>query len=136
MEAQSSWNWSYSSTTQGRNLAAFGRSQALTASNLVRARESYDSDVGNLRRQLLEANRKAYAPVKFKPIPGLAPIKPDTDMTGANLAFMGSMVGTAATGLEGYAKLNDGRMPWVQNLKDLKRTNDKFLSIIFERRDI
>ena len=97
---------------EGRNLAAFGRSQALTASNLVRARESYDSDVGSLRRQLLEANRKAYAPVKFKPIPGLAPIKPDTDMTGANLAFMGSMAGTAATGLEGYAKMNDGRMPW------------------------
>ena len=50
--------------------------------------------------------------MKFKPIPGLAPIKPDTDMTGANLAFMGSMASTAATGLEGYAKLNDGRMPW------------------------
>ncbi len=33
-------------------------------------------------------------------------------MTGANLAFMGSMLGTAATGLEGYAKMNDGRMPW------------------------
>ena len=70
MEAQKfMWSGATARRLEGRNLAAFGRSQALTASNLVRARESYDSDVGNLRRQLLEANRKAYAPVKFKPIP-------------------------------------------------------------------
>ena len=76
-----------------RDMAAFGRSQALTASNLVRAGESYDNDVANIRQQLKSANRKTVAPVMFKPQPGLPPVKPNTDMTGANLSFLGSMIG-------------------------------------------
>lgn len=76
-----------------QNMAAFGRAQALTASNLVRAGESYDNDVANIRQQLKSANRKTVAPVMFKPQPGLPPIKPDTDMTGANLSFLSSMIG-------------------------------------------
>jgi len=78
-----------------RDMAAFGRSQALTASNLVRAGESYDTDVANIRQQLKSANRKTVAPVMFKPQPGRPPVKPNVDMTGANLAFLGSMAGTA-----------------------------------------
>jgi hypothetical protein len=76
-----------------RDMQAFGRAQALTASNLVRAGESYDQDVANIRQQLKSANRKTVAPVMFKPQPGLPPVKPDTDMTGANLSFLGSMIG-------------------------------------------
>lgn len=76
-----------------QNMAAFGRAQALTASNLVRAGESYDQDVANIRQQLKSANRKTVAPVMFKPQPGLPPVKPNTDMTGANLSFLGSMIG-------------------------------------------
>jgi|TARA_R100000479_G_C6382174_1_gene201567 hypothetical protein len=76
-----------------RDMQAFGRAQALTASNLVRAGESYDQDVANIRQQLKSANRKAVAPVMFKPQPGLPPVKPNVDMTGENLQFMSSMIG-------------------------------------------
>ena len=75
-------------------MAAFGRAQALTASNLVRAGERYGDDVANIRQQLKSANKKTIAPVMFKPQPGLPPVKPNTDMTGANLSFLGSMIGT------------------------------------------
>ena len=79
---------------EAKNMAAFGRAQALTASNLVRASESYSDDVANIRQQLKSANKKTIAPVMFKPQPGLPPVKPNTDMTGANLSFLGSMIGT------------------------------------------
>lgn len=79
---------------EAKNMAAFGRAQALTASNLVRAGERYGDDVANIRQQLKSANKKTIAPVMFKPQPGLPPVKPDTDMTGANLSFLGSMIGT------------------------------------------
>lgn len=81
---------------QARDLAAFGRSQALTASNLVRAREGYDQDVTNIRQQLKSANRKTLAPVQFKPQPGLPPVKPNTDMTAANIGALGTLVGGAS----------------------------------------
>jgi len=81
---------------QARDLAAFGRSQALTSSNLVRAREGYDRDVTNIRQQLKSANRKTLAPVQFKPQPGLPPVKPNTDMTAANLGALGTLVGGAS----------------------------------------
>ncbi len=95
-----------------RDMAAFGRAQALTASNLVRAGESYDRDVANIRQQLKSANRKTVAPVMFKPIPGLPPVKPNTDMTAAYLGAAGTIAGGVATGLDQYGTLNDGRMPW------------------------
>lgn len=81
---------------QARDIAAFGRSQALTSSNLVRAREGYDRDVTNIRQQLKSANRKTLAPVQFKPQPGLPPVKPNTDMTAANLGALGTLVGGAS----------------------------------------
>ncbi len=95
-----------------RNLAAFGRSQALQASNLVRAREGYARDVTSIRDRLRQANREAYSGVMYKPQPGFAPVKPNTDMTGDFLSFAGSMASAAGAGLEGYAENNDGRMPW------------------------
>lgn len=81
---------------QARDIAAFGRSQALTSSNLVRAREGYDRDVTNIRQRLKSANRKTLAPVQFKPQPGLPPVKPNTDMTAANLGALGTLVGGAS----------------------------------------
>ena len=95
-----------------RDMAAFGRSQALLASNLVRAGESYDNDVANIRQQLKSANRKTVAPVMFKPQPGLPPVKPNTDMTAANLGALGTIAGGVSSGLSDYAGLNDGKMPW------------------------
>ena len=94
-----------------RDMAAFGRAQALTASNLVRAGESYDNDVANIRQQLKSANRKTVAPVMFKPQPGLPPVKPNTDMTGANLSFIGSMIGT---GLDSYSAYKASKKPGAE----------------------
>jgi len=85
-----------------RDMAAFGRSQALLASNLVRAGESYDNDVANIRQQLKTAQRKTVAPVMFKPQPGLPPVKPNTDMTGANLSFIGGMIDTGISTHKAY----------------------------------
>jgi len=85
-----------------RDMAAFGRAQALTASNLVRAGESYDNDVANIRQQLKTAQRKTVAPVMFKPQPGLPPVKPNTDMTGATLSFIGGMIDTGVSTHKAY----------------------------------
>jgi len=90
-----------------RDMAAFGRAQALTASNLVRAGESYDSDVANIRQQLKSANRKTVAPVMFKPIPGLPPVKPNTDMTAANLGALGTIAGGASDMYGQYKQLKE-----------------------------
>ena len=97
-----------------KNMAAFGRSQALISSNLVRAREGYDRDVANIRQELKAANRKTIAPVMFKPQPGMPPAKPDTDMTAANIGFFGSMLGTAA-GAAGTYKDVTGKNLFGQN---------------------
>ena len=97
-----------------KNMAAFGRSQALISSNLVRAREGYDRDVANIRQELKAANRKTIAPVMFKPQPGMPPARPDTDMTAANIGFLGSMLGTAA-GAAGTYKDVTGKNLFGQN---------------------
>ena len=65
-----------------------------------------------IRDRLKSANRKTVAPVMFKPQPGLPPVKPNTDMTAANLGALGTIAGGVSTGLDQYATLNDGRMPW------------------------
>lgn len=98
---------------EAKQLAAFGRSQALTASNLVRATEAYSQDVSRIRSQLKAANRKTFAPVQFKPIPGLPPVKPDVDMTGANLQFFGDLASTASSAVGTYSELG-GTFPWEQ----------------------
>lgn len=76
-----------------RDMAEFGRAQALTSSNLVRGRDSYKNDVANIRNKLKAANRKTLAPVQFQPIPGLPPVKPDMDMTSALFSAAGTLIG-------------------------------------------
>lgn len=94
-----------------RDMAVFGRSQALLASNLVRAGESYDNDVANIRQQLKSANRKTVAPVMFKPQPGLPPVKPNTDMTAAYLGAAGTIAGGASDMYGQYKQLKtDGEI--------------------------
>ena len=90
---------------EARNLAKFGRNQALTASNLIRARESYQSNVENIRERLRSTNRNAYSKVQFKPQPGFAPIKPNTDMTAANMQFLGGIASAASSGIGAYNSL-------------------------------
>ena len=98
---------------ESRNLAKFGRNQALMASNLIRARESYQSNVESIRERLRATNRNAYSKVQFKPQPGFAPVKPNTDMTAANMAFLGGIASAAATGISTYNQL---KPPEVGNI--------------------
>ena len=76
-----------------RGMAELSRKRALIASNLVRGADSYRNDVANIRNRLKAANRKTLAPVQFQPIPGLPPVKPDMDMTGALLGAAGTLIG-------------------------------------------
>ena len=90
---------------ESRNLAKFGRNQALMASNLIRARESYQSNVEGIREKLRATNRNAYSKVQFKPQPGFAPVKPNTDMTAANMAFLGGTASSVDYGFNTYNQL-------------------------------
>ena len=90
---------------EARNLAKFGRQQALMASNLIRAKEAYESNVRNIRDTLKSANRNAYSKVKFKPQPGIPPVKPNTDMTAATLQLLGGLASAASTGVNAYNSL-------------------------------
>ena len=87
-----------------QDLAAFGRAQALTSSNLVRGMDSFQNDVAAIRSKLKAANRRTLAPVEFKPIPGLKPVRPNMDITPALLQAGGQLaqgaVGTYNQGKE------------------------------------
>ena len=90
---------------EARNLAKFGRNQALMVSNLVRGREAYQSNVRNIRDTLKATNRNAYSKVKFKPQPGIPPAKPDTDMTAATFQLLGGLASAASSGIGAYNSL-------------------------------
>ena len=88
---------------KSKQLAALGRMQALQVSNLTRARERVEEQGRDMRRQLQASNTRAFDEVGAIPTPGLAPPKPDMDMTGAYLNFAGSMLGTAASGAKAFS---------------------------------
>ena len=90
---------------EARNLAKFGRNQAMIASNLIRARESTERNIDNVRDRLRSTNRNAYSKVQFKPQPGFAPVKPNTDMTAANMQFLGGIASAASSGIGAYNSL-------------------------------
>ena len=58
------------------SLAAFGREQAIRASNLTRSIEAQKLDQTNVRRQLENANNQAYQSVAVAPVPGRRPAPP------------------------------------------------------------
>ena len=74
-------------------------------SNLVRGREAYQSNVRNIRDTLKATNRNAYSKVKFKPQPGIPPVKPDTDMTAATFQMLGGLASAASSGIGAYNSL-------------------------------
>lgn len=90
---------------EARDLAAYGRSQAMAASNLVRAHERYQGRVQGIRDQLRSTNRNAYSQVRFKPQPGLPPVKPNTDMTAANMQFLGGIASAASGAISSFNQL-------------------------------
>ena len=58
------------------SLAAFGREQAIRASNLTRTIEAQKLDQTNVRRQLENANNQAWQSVSVAPVPGRRPAPP------------------------------------------------------------
>ncbi len=106
---------------EARDLAKYGRSQALATSNLLRAHENYQSRVEGIREKLRTTNRGAYAKVQFKPQPGVPPVKPNVDMTAANLSFIGGIASAVGSGISTYSSLKApavGSMPNLQPLGD------------------
>lgn len=84
------------------SLAELGRMQAMNVANLTRAREKVQGFGRKTRRKLVRANQRALDQVGFVPMPGVAPPKPDMDMTSAYIGALGSLAGTAAQSYSAY----------------------------------
>lgn len=120
---------------EARDLAKFGRDQALVASNLIRAHESYQSRVESIREKLRTSNRNAYSKVQFKPQPGVPPVKPNVDMTAANLQFIGGMASAVNSGFSTYNSLKApdvGNMGGFGDNIDLKTSGTNYFSQPFD----
>ena len=84
------------------SLAELGRMQAMNVANLTRAREKVEGFGRETRRKLVRANQRAYDQVGFVPMPGVAPPKPDMDMTSAYIGALGTLAGTAASSFKAF----------------------------------
>ena len=69
------------------SLGAFGREQALRASNLTSAIDKQKLDQTNVRRQLEDANNRAYQSVAVAPVPGMRPLAPQLSSMQSTNAF-------------------------------------------------
>ena len=83
-------------------LAELGRMQAMNVANLTRAREKVEGFGRETRRKLVSANNRAFDQVGFVPMPGIAPPKPDMDMTSAYIGAFGTLAKTAAQSYSAY----------------------------------
>ena len=82
--------------------AELGRMQAMQVSNLIRARQKVEGFGRKLTSQRRVADRRAFDAVGQIPVPGIAPPKPDMDMTSAYINFAGDIAGTAASSFKAY----------------------------------
>jgi len=94
--------------------AELGRMQAMQVSNLIRAREKVEGFGRETVRKLRSANRRAFDAVGQIPVPGIAPPKPDMDMTSAYLNFAGDIAGTAASAYGAYQKSKPPTTPFSE----------------------
>ena len=90
------------------SLAAFGREQALRASNLTSSIDKQKLDQTNVRRQLESANNQAYQSVAVAPVPGMRPLAPQLSSYQTTNAFpfiaqgaMGAFTGLGKGGFFG-----------------------------------
>ena len=83
-------------------LAELGRMQAMNVANLTRAREKVEGFGRETRRKLVSANNRAFDQVGFVPMPGIAPPKPDMDMTSAYISAAGQLASTAASSIGAF----------------------------------
>ena len=88
-------------------MAAFGRDQALTMDNLLRARYAYDRGAARTRNKLMSANRQAYNKIGATPIAGIAPPKPVFQKGPSGLALVGNLAATAASGVGDAYSMSD-----------------------------
>lgn len=92
--------------------AELGRMQAMQVSNLIRAQEKVEGFGRDTVRKLRSANRRAFDAVGQIPVPGIAPPKPDMDMTSAYLNFAGDIAGTAASAYGAFQKSKPPTTPF------------------------
>jgi hypothetical protein len=93
--------------------AELGRMQAMQVSNLIRAREKVEGFGRDTRRKLQAAQQRAYDAVGQIPVPGIAPPKPDMNMTSAYLNFAGDIAGTAASAYGAFQKSKPPTTPFA-----------------------
>lgn len=83
-------------------IAELGRIQAMNVSNLTRAGEKVEGFGRKTNRDLVRSYRRAQDQLGFVPMPGIAPPKPDMDMTSAYIGAAGQLVSTAASSFKAF----------------------------------
>ena len=83
-------------------IAELGFRQAMNIANLTRAREKVEGFGRETRRKLVRANRRSRDMLGFVPMPGIAPPKPDMDMSSAYIGALGTLAGTAASSFKAF----------------------------------
>ena len=110
------------------SLAAFGREQALQASNLTATIDKQKLDQTNVRRQLENANNQAYQSVAVAPVPGQRPLAPTLQASESTNYFpfiaegaLGAFTGGAKGGLFGQQLQGLFLPQGIKNPEDVAR---------------
>lgn len=96
---------SSASRLMGAQVAQYGRGQALTMDNLLRARYSTIRTNERLRDQLTSSIRQRYGQVALQPTMPLAPPEPTFQAGPSRLGLMAGLAGNAVSGLSGAADI-------------------------------
>ncbi len=93
-------------------MAAFGRNNATKAASLASAKEGYQQQTEDIRRQQRDENETAFDQVAFAPMPDMAPQKPQLEKGPSGL---GLAVGLAQAGLGAYQQHEALKAPQAFN---------------------
>lgn len=86
-------------------LASYGRNQAVLAESLTSARQAGEYRKQGINRELLNANRSAYANVAINPQPGIAPPRPVMQQGPSGLSLLANLGSAAVGGYNTYESL-------------------------------
>ncbi len=96
-------------------IVELGVKQAMHISNLTRAREQFKDFGRDTHRKHVRADKRARDQLGFVPIPGIAPPKPDMDMSSAYIGALGTLAGTAASSFKAFNASKPPINPFTQN---------------------
>ena len=86
-------------------VSQFGRNQAIAAESLMGAQMAYDDRTGELRRQQIGANNRAYEKVAINPQAGVAPTPPVMTPGPSGLGLAAGLLGAGVDGFSTYNSL-------------------------------